>query len=103
GKIVFDSLRASEMPSSRSAVAQVSMSCAVLRVLFLDDRETDILPIRHALDSAGLPHTYSVVSTGAELRAALSSSDWDLVICGDSVHELPPLVSLQIVRELAPA
>ncbi|WP_263419165.1 PAS domain-containing protein [Terriglobus albidus] len=79
------------------------MSSAVLHVLFVDNRETDILPIRHVLESAGLTHTYSLVSTGTELRAALTSSDWDLVICGDAIQELPALVSLQIVRELAPA
>jgi PAS domain S-box-containing protein len=57
-----------------------------LKVLMVEDSESDALFNIRALEKAGFEVSPEVVTTGPEMRAALSKQEWDLVL---SDHNLP--------------
>jgi diguanylate cyclase (GGDEF)-like protein/PAS domain S-box-containing protein len=73
-----------------------------LRLLIVEGSGADRAAVLHALDSQGLHVNCTDVDTLAGLRAALEAQQWDLVICGEPVPDVPAAAALATVRELCP-
>ncbi len=74
----------------------------VLQILIIDDSEDDALLIMRALRKGGLKPEYHQVEGEVELRHALNTHNWDVVI---SDHNMPGFTSqdtIKIVKELHP-
>ena len=72
------------------------------RILFIDDRRADIDAALGALRTAGLDVLAATATTEAELRAALSDSEIDLIVAEPAVLELGTTKALAIAREVRP-
>ncbi len=73
-----------------------------LRVLIIEDSEDDLKLIVLALERAGFSITYERVQTAEELREALISDPWHLVVSDYSLPELNAPTALEVLRELDP-
>lgn len=74
----------------------------ILQILIVDDSEDDALLIMRALRKGGLKPEYHQVEGEVELRHALHTNSWDVVI---SDHNMPGFTSqdtIKIVKELHP-
>ena len=71
-----------------------------LRLLIVESSSADRAALLYALDSQGFQVTCTDVDTLAGLRAALEGQEWDLVICGEPVPDVPSTAALATVREL---
>lgn len=71
-----------------------------LRLLIVESSSADRAALLYALDSQGFQVTCTDVDTLAGLRAALEVHEWDLVICGEPVPDVPSTAALATVREL---
>ncbi|MBW0147874.1 EAL domain-containing protein [Marinobacter sp. CAU 1620] len=70
-------------------------------MLLVEDSEDDALLLLRALKKGGIEPYYRMVDTESAMEAALSKSDWDLVITD---HSLPGFTSfrvLELARQLA--
>ncbi len=70
-----------------------------LRVLFVEDSETDAQLILHQLAHAGYSVEHCRVETEEELRSALGASSWDLILCDYQLPRFNAPEALRIVRE----
>jgi len=86
-------------PPDRSALAMGSEALRYLRVLVVEDSENDALLLRLALERAGFQPDCLRVDTETDLRAALESRPWDVVVSDYIMPELSGLVALSIVKE----
>jgi signal transduction histidine kinase len=74
-----------------------------LRVLMVEDSQTDAELLLRALRRAGYDVTHRRVETGESLREALASEEtWDVVLADYSMPRLTVTESLSIVKEAAP-
>lgn len=73
-----------------------------LQLLIVESSTADKAALLHALDSQGFHVTRADVDTLAGLRAALEAQDWDLIICGEPVPDVPAAAALATARELRP-
>lgn len=71
-----------------------------LKVIFVEDQPTDVLLSRHALTAAGIHHEGLVVETASDLRNALQTGEWDIVLSDFSMPELLGSEALEIVRSI---
>ncbi len=76
---------------------------APCRVLFVEDNPEDVGRELASLREDGLTIQHHTVDTPEELRAALTSGAWDVIICDDTMPGLSGLEALAIARSLAPA
>jgi len=75
---------------------------ALLRVLLVEDSESDAKLILRALRAAGHEVAAERVDTAATLRAALLLKAWDVVISDWSMPQFSGRAALELVRELSP-
>src|SRR5450756_1153674 len=73
-----------------------------LRVLMVDDSESDVLLLRHALRSAGYEVEYERVETPPAMRAALGRQDWDVITSDHSMPQFSAPEALALATELRP-
>jgi diguanylate cyclase (GGDEF)-like protein/PAS domain S-box-containing protein len=73
-----------------------------LRLLIVENSSADRAALLHALDGQGYQVTRTDVDTLAGLRAALEAQEWDLIICGQPVPDLPVAAALATAREIRP-
>jgi signal transduction histidine kinase len=78
------------------------MAAAEIRVLFVEDSESDSRLAVRALTLGGFSPVWERVDTAAGLRDAIERQPWHVVLSDSSVPRLPPLEALALVRELAP-
>jgi signal transduction histidine kinase len=71
-----------------------------VRVLIVDDSETDAFFLRKRLERAGYAVVAERVDTATELRRTLDASPWDLVICDYHIPGFGALQALKIADEL---
>ncbi len=72
---------------------------ATLRLLIVEDSESDAgLIIRH-LERAGYTIISERVETGPDMRAALEQGDWDIVIADYSMPKFDALTALRLLQE----
>jgi len=70
-----------------------------LRVLIVEDSESDTgLIVRH-LERAGYKPVHERVETGAEMRAALEREDWDIVVADYALPQFDAFAALGLVHE----
>jgi signal transduction histidine kinase/CheY-like chemotaxis protein len=70
-----------------------------VRVLFVEDSPDDVELARMELEDAGLELDYAVVASADDLRAALQSRAWDIVISDYWMPSFTGLDALHIVQE----
>ena len=73
-----------------------------LRLLIVESSSADRAALLHALDGQGYLFTRTDVDTLAGMRAALEAQNWDLIICGQPVPDVPAVAALATARELRP-
>jgi len=73
-----------------------------LRLLIVEGSSADRAALLHALDGQGFQFTRTDVDSLAGLRAALEAQDWDLILCGQPVPDVPAAAALATARELRP-
>lgn len=72
---------------------------AVLRVLFVDDSEPDVLLAQKSLRDAGVALESVRVDTGPAFALQLGGHPWDLVICDHNMPEFDSLSALRILND----
>ncbi len=72
---------------------------APIRILMVEDSESDAKLIAVTLRSGGQPVEYERVEDATSMRAALDKGGWDLVIADWSVPSFGALAALEIVQE----
>jgi signal transduction histidine kinase len=70
-----------------------------LRVLLIEDNEDDAALTVRTLKRAGLEPDWRRVDTEPGLREALTTSDWDLVLCDYTMPQLDAPSAFRIVQE----
>ena len=70
-----------------------------LRLLLIEDSESDALLVVQALIEAGHDVISRRVSSSDSLRHALESGDWDIVIADYTISEFSGAAALKMVRE----
>ncbi|MFB3916607.1 MAG: sensor histidine kinase [Terriglobales bacterium] len=70
-----------------------------LRLLNIEDSEDDSLLLRRHLTSAGYDLVFERVDTQEQLRAALETDSWDLIICDYVMPRFSALAALATVRK----
>jgi PAS domain S-box-containing protein len=71
---------------------------SVLRVLIVEDSETDARLIDRRLKAAGYEVVLQRVETEAELQAALTNESWQLVLCDYLLPQLSAIRALEMIR-----
>lgn len=73
-----------------------------LQVLIVEDVEDDVLMMLRELRGGGFDPLHSTVSSAHDLRQALASRSWDIIISDYSLPSFSGLAALEIAREIAP-
>lgn len=73
-----------------------------LKLLQIEDSETDAALIRRLLHKAGYDVQETRVQTATELRSALLSESWDVVICDYTLPAFDAPTALSILRGIQP-
>ncbi len=73
-----------------------------LRVLFVEDSESDAVLIIHYLGMAGYIVDYERVETSDKMRAALQKHSWDLIFSDYKLSHFDAAEALTICHELSP-
>jgi signal transduction histidine kinase/FixJ family two-component response regulator len=73
-----------------------------LRVLVVEDSEDDALLLLGELEDGGYEVAHQRVENEAEMRAALGSAAWDIVISDYTMPRFSGLAALRITQELRP-
>lgn len=74
------------------------VATAPLRVLIVEDHEDDADLVVRELNRAGLPARPRRIMTAAELRAALSESEWDLVLADYQLPQFSAPAALRLLK-----
>jgi PAS domain S-box-containing protein len=70
-----------------------------LKVLIVEDNEDDAAMLVRALQRGGFEPIYTRVDNAADLRAALSESSWEIIICDHAMPQFDSFAALTIVKE----
>ncbi len=73
-----------------------------LRLLIVEDNEDDAELVAHELRRAGFDLSIERVDTEPDMRRALSSTRWDIVISDYSMPEFDAVAALNVLRDQAP-
>ena len=71
-----------------------------LRVLNVEDSEEDLALLARHLQRAGYDLTTDRVETAEAMKAALESSEWDVILCDYSMPQFNALPALSVVKEM---
>src|SRR6184192_3408242 len=74
----------------------------VLRVLIVEDSDTDAELMVRALRQAGFEPDHHRVETAAAMRAALDGQAWDVVLSDYSLPGFDAMGALALLRDAAP-
>ncbi len=73
-----------------------------LSVLIVDDCEDDAVLLSEALKEGGLPVTGHCVESPMQLQEAVSSRNWDIILCDNNMPEFDALSAFEIVYRHIP-
>ncbi len=73
-----------------------------LRILLVEDDETDVALIRATLEGAGHELRIRRVETGTELRAELTAGRWDIVLADHKLPGYDGISALRLVKRIDP-
>ncbi|MCX6622423.1 MAG: PAS domain S-box protein [Acidobacteria bacterium] len=71
-----------------------------LRALVVEDCDDDALLVAAALGRGGYDLTYSRIQTAAEMRGALESGAWDIVLCDHNLPQFDAPSALRLLRSM---
>ena len=71
-----------------------------LKVLIVEDNEDDAALLVRALKNGGFEPIHTRVDNPEDLRAALSGSSWEIIICDHAMPQLDSFAALAIVKEM---
>jgi two-component system, NtrC family, sensor kinase len=71
-----------------------------LRVLHVEDQEGDAALVERHMSRHGYEVTSERVETQTEMRAALATREWDIILCEYSMPEFNALAALSLIREM---
>src|SRR6266404_49567 len=71
-----------------------------LRVLNVEDSEHDMTLLARHLQQAGYDLLLDRVETAEEMKAALESREWDVILCNYSMPQFNTLAALALVKEM---
>lgn len=71
-----------------------------LRVLNIEDSERDVELLRRHLSGAGYELTLDRVQTSADMKAALETREWDVILCDYSMPHFDALKALAVLKEM---
>src|SRR6267154_12226 len=71
----------------------------VLRVLLVEDLESDAALIQRALEKAGQAVRLERVDDAAQMRVALRKQSWDAVICDHALPQFDAPAALKLLHE----
>ena len=71
-----------------------------LRVLHVEDSEQDVMLLSRCLTRAGYELFFKRVETADEMRSALESQEWDVILCDYSMPKFSALAALALVKEM---
>lgn len=74
-----------------------------IKALFVDDSQDDVLLLARMLTKGGCDLSWERVETQAEMRAALLSADWNIVICDFKMPDFDGLAAIALLKELSPS
>ena len=70
-----------------------------LRILVVEDSETDTLLLTKVLERGGFEVTHQQVFSEAEMHAALEKGEWDLILVDHSMPQFSSLEALELVKQ----
>jgi two-component system cell cycle sensor histidine kinase/response regulator CckA len=70
-----------------------------IRILIIEDNESDVALIIRHLKKAEKDITYVVIDTEPGMKSALKEHDWDFVICDYSLPQFNALRALELLQE----
>ena len=70
-----------------------------LRVLNVEESERDVALLTHHLTAAYYTLVSERVETADDMRAALESSEWDVILCDYSMPKFDALSALNVLRK----
>ncbi len=70
-----------------------------LRVLIVEDNEDDATLLVRTLRHGGFDPVYTRVDNARDLRAALSESPWEMIICDHAMPQFDSFAALALVKE----
>ncbi|HKP46015.1 MAG TPA: ATP-binding protein [Pyrinomonadaceae bacterium] len=70
-----------------------------LKVLHIEDSESDVALLQRHLRSAGYELTFDRVDNAAAMEAALKEKTWDVILCDYSMPRFSALAALQLIKE----
>ena len=73
---------------------------STLRVLHVEDSEKDVALLTRHLSRAGYELVSKRVETGAAMRDALETSEWDVILCDYSMPSFNALAALEVLKDL---
>ncbi len=73
-----------------------------LRVLIVDDSESDGLLLQNALKHGGYDVTSEIVDTATTMRSALENQNWDVITSDHAMPEFNAIKALELANELRP-
>lgn len=73
-----------------------------LRLLIVESSNADLASLLHALDNQGFRTMHTVAASAPEMRVALETQEWDLIICGQPIAGFPAPAALALAKELRP-
>ncbi len=73
-----------------------------LQALLIEDNEDDAMLIIHELEHGGYEVDYERIDKSEEIEKALSSRNWDVVLCDHAMPHVCAPEALQIVHQRAP-
>lgn len=73
-----------------------------LKVLLVEDSEPDAVLILRELHKGGYSLIHKRIETGEEMREALASETWDIVLCDHALPEFNSAVALGLLRAKDP-
>jgi two-component system, cell cycle sensor histidine kinase and response regulator CckA len=70
-----------------------------IRLLIVEDNSDDVVLILHAIKKGGYDVDYKQVASGLEMRSALDTEEWDIILSDYALPQFGGLEALQITLE----
>lgn len=70
-----------------------------LRVLFVEDSESDVMLVLHLLEKAGFTVEWKRVDERAHMEAAMTEGNWDIILCDFNMPKFSAGEALSLVKE----
>lgn len=73
----------------------------LIRLLFVEDSENDVILLLHRFRNAGYAPTYLQIASEEGMREALLRSSWDVILCDHNLPGFSAQAALRTIQELS--